>query len=138
MPKIIDGYEKFDRIKRNAYFARIALDTSFKPGEYAKKLMCKHLHDCIKYPTPGMITTYNELAGKEVNAPKYFFRNRHLALKSKSVKKLFNEYLQKLDSLYPKTLNSREFLIKTKRVILNGCNPVKHNLRRAIFKFFGM
>jgi len=133
-----DDFKVYDKIKMSAYRARAALDNNFRPDNTTDTRLVEYFKDCMQHPTAGMITAYYELSGQNINNPKYFFRNRHLALKRTAIQSAFDTFLEKLDRLYPKTLKARNFLIESKRVTLDSCEPVKHNLRRAIFKLFNI
>lgn len=127
----------FRNFRNDAYKAQLVLDSYYKPDENGLKAYTKHLQNCRKNPTIGMLITNEIINDSGINFPRTYSRNKHLLLKNPEIKKLINEIDNTIEKIYfPRTLKAREFLIKTRRVVLDNVMPVKHNLRRELFRTY--
>lgn len=127
----------FRNFRNDAYKAQLVLDSYYKPDENGLKAYTKHLQNCRENPTIGMIISNEIINDSGINFPRTYSRNKHLLLKNPEIKKLINEIDNTIEKIYfPRTLKAREFLIKTRRVVLDNVMPVKHNLRRELFRTY--
>ena len=127
----------FRNFRNDAYKAQLVLDSYYKPDENGLKDYTKHLQNCRENPTIGMLISNEIINDSGINFPRTYSRNKHLLLKNPEIKKLINEIDNTIEKIYfPRTLKAREFLIKTRRVVLDNVMPVKHNLRRELFRTY--
>lgn len=127
----------FRNFRNDAYKAQLVLDSYYKPDENGLKAYTNHLQNCRKNPTIGMLISNEIINDSGINFPRTYSRNKHLLLKNPEIKKLINEIDNTIEKIYfPRTLKAREFLIKTRRVVLDNVMPVKHNLRRELFRTY--
>lgn len=123
--------------RNDAYKAQLVLDSYFKPDEKGIQIYKKHLQNCKENPTAGMLLSKEIINDSGINFPRTYARNRHLVLKNPEIKQLIADVNNTITKVYyPKTLKAREFLIKSRRVVLDYVMPVKHNLKRELFKIY--
>lgn len=128
---------KINMYKNDAYKAQLVLDSYYRPDKEGIKAYAKYLQNCKENPAAGMLISRNIIDDVNVNFPQTYSRNKHLVLKNPEIQKLVDEIDKEIDEkCFPKTLKAREFLIKTRRVVLEHIMPVKHNLKRELFRIY--
>lgn len=120
-------------IRTNAQNAVKAIDSN---NPKMVEIAAKHMQNCINYPTAGKVALKTELA-KLQNKMKYKDNATQLEIDPK-IKNLENLLKIKIDKLYKKTNDAREFILNSHRISFDKTIPVKHDLTRFLFKTFGI
>ncbi len=110
-----------EAIKENAYRARMEIDTELKVHPDYLEWNLKHLDDCMKNPTRGLIAR-REMKTVEAHAPQYYRDNLNLYLTLPAVKEKiekFNKYFYS-ENMYHKTGDARKKLIQYKRIVFGN------------------
>jgi len=97
----------------------------------------KLLQDSIKHPTSGRMAFWE--ASKNVKDTYTYSKNAHIIDYHPEIAPLKREFKYKVTKkIYPKTFIAREFIIKTERIVFDKTVSVKHDLKRFLFKHFGL
>ncbi len=125
MNELESYYSQIDKIRRNALWARIHMDTRFTPDDIASEDYLNHLNDKIKNPTRGMLAM-REQEKRPLNYPLKYAQNKDLFEKEISETKAATEEFNNLvDKLYPKTKRIRKYIIDHDRVVFDKVKPSK-------------
>ena len=126
------GGSRYEKIKHNAFWNNVTLDTRFRPEESDINTAINHLIDCKNKPTVAL------LARKECrtnNYPQYFKRNLfELYKSSRGLRNADLAYRETFNSLYPKTGKARKLLIKNESIVLNYVKPIEKTIKRSFIK----
>ncbi len=132
METILGVSTKYEKIKHNAYWNNVLLDTRFRPEESDISTAINHLVDCKNKPTVALLARKKY---KTKNYPEYIKRNLFdLYKSSKSVRKADIAYRENFYSLYPKTGQARKLLIKNESIVLNYVKPIEKTIKRSLIK----
>lgn len=134
MSYIIQGFNRYNKLKYNAYWNNAHLDSRFRMTDDLLDDAVNHLNDCRKNPTRGLLARKKFRTN---NYPDCYKRNLNDLYKNEAVKTADNAFKEKFSSLYPKSGKVRKFLIKSESIVLDYVKPVKKNFRRTLFKMFG-
>lgn len=131
------GGFRFEKIRSNAYWHNVKLDTRFKPTDISDaQSTISHYTDCITNPTRGL------LARKKFetnNFPEYKIRNEKILNKFNEVKTLKEGFETRFNKeLYPRTKNARRFLINKEFITLDYIKPRIKSFSKTLFKILGI
>lgn len=128
---------KLNIYKNDAYKAQLVLDSYYRPDKDGIKTYAKYLQNCKENPAAGMLLSKNILDEENINFPRTYQRNKHLIHKNPEIQNLVDQLDKEVEEKYfPKSYKSREFLINTRRVVLEHIMPVKHNVKRELFRIY--
>lgn len=128
---------KLNAYKNDAYKAQLVLDSYYRPDKEGIQAYKKHLENCRENPAIGMLISRNILDEENINFPRTYPRNKHLVHKNPEIQNLVKQLDKEVEEkYYPRSFKAREFLIKTRRVVLDDIMPVKHNLKRELFRIY--
>ena len=120
----LGSFPKFEKIRSNAYWSKVSIDSSLPVGKGAEMYKA-HMRDCRAYPTVGMLAHRKFITGTPMNYPGCAARNIKFMEKQPEVMVLQREIKDKLKKLYPKTKHIREYIINNDRVQLDSIEPVR-------------
>ncbi len=128
---------KINIYKNNAYSAQLVLDSYYRPDKEGIQTYKRHLENCRENPAIGMLISRNILDEENINFPRTYQRNKHLVHKNPEIQNLVKQLDKEVEEkYYPRSFKAREFLINKRRVVLNDIMPVKHNLKRELFRIY--
>lgn len=133
MSEYIDGGYSYARIRNNAYWNNVHLDTRASITDFEVTDAVAHLNDCRQNPTIGLLARKNYTTHRY---PDNFQKNLSDLYEYKRVCDADRAYRQRFNELYPHTGKMRKFLIKTESIVLDYVKPVTKNFQRTIFKMF--
>lgn len=126
MSELEVGYiSPYERIKSNAYWARVHIDTTLWPSDYGKEEYAAHINDCVQNPTRGFIVRKKYITGKPMNYPEFAKRNCLIFDCQEDVAELNKELKNKVNILYPKTKYARSYIIDNKRIAIDFVEKAK-------------
>ena len=129
------GAPRFENIRRNAHWTHAHLDTRLSWDVDWAKDAISHLEDCKENPTRGLLAR-REAKRNGINYPSFYERNLNCMLRNYKIKQLNDEFNSQLKELYPKTLNTRMFLIETESVVLRCVKKHSSIFKKFMYKFF--
>ena len=121
----LEAMPKYEKIRSNAYWTRVHLDTTMWPDIEDAKAYKAHLQDCIDNPTVGFLARRKYITGKRMTFPDYAWRNKKIMENDryiKATKDYLNGYVK---TLYPKTKHIREYIVNSDRIALDYIKPCK-------------
>jgi len=125
----IEVLSKYQSIRSNAYWTRVHFDTIFSGEALDSDSYAKHLEDCNNNPTVGLLARRKYITGRMLAYPQNAKRNVEYMNKLPNISTLKKSFKEKLNKLYPKTLQAREYIINHDRVKLNSVEPArKYNI----------
>lgn len=110
---------KYEDVKINAYWSRVAIDTRFRADNYSVSDYKAHLNDCYKNPTIGMLANREYITKNPMNYPMQANANLKILKSQPDIKVLLGDIKNKISTIYPKTKHIREYIINHDRVTLN-------------------
>ena len=119
------GYDRFEDIKRHAYWTNVHIDTRFRADRENMDDYIAHLKDCENHPTTGLLAKRKYITGKKKNYSVYARRNLHILERQPEADKLLTGTKEKIDRLYPKTKHIRQYVIDHDRVLLDWVEKTK-------------
>lgn len=90
----------------------------------------EHLKDCNNNPTVGLLARRKYITKKPMDYPVHASRNIHHIEKQPEIESLNNSLKNKINELYPKTKQIRQYIINSDRVVLD---EVKRSKKYTIF-----
>lgn len=129
--------KKFHLVRFHANRAIYALEHNTVRQDRRLQMTKKLLQDSIKHPTSGRMAFWEAL--KNVKDTYTYSKNANNIDFHSDIAPLRRSFKHKVtQKLYPKTFIAREFIIKTQRIAFDKTNSVKHDLKRFLFKYFGL
>ena len=120
MSEIEIGFDtRFDKLKSNARWSRVHLDTTLWPSEDGKADYASHIKDCIDNPTRGFIARRKYITGEPMNYPEYAKRNKLVFDSQPDVAALNKQLKKDVKRMYPKTKYARAYIINDDRISLD-------------------
>ena len=110
---------KLEKIKSNAYWSRVNIDTKLWPSTVGCDDYARHIQDCIDNPTRGLIARRKYITGKPMNYPEYASRNKLIFENKPKVKILLKKFNDEMKNLYKKTRYARKYIIDDDRLSLD-------------------
>ena len=118
-------FPKYETVRNNAYLSYIAIDSKFNLDSIDIGFYKEHLKDCEKNPTVGFIARNKYITGKKMNHPLHAKRNIKLLERQPEIDLLQKNIKNKINTLYPKTKNARQYIIKSGRISLDAIKKIK-------------
>ena len=125
MSEIEIGMIPYEKVRRNAYWSRVHIDTKLKIDKDDIEDYKMHLYDCEKNPTVGLLAGKKYITGEPMNYPLCANRNIRYLEKQPEIDTLKKSIENKIDKLYPKTKYIREYIIDNNRVVFDGIEKSK-------------
>ena len=119
MEIISGGIDRFERIKRNAYWANVHLDTSLQPEFDDVNDYKAHLNDRIKNPTIGALADHKYISGKSHNYSFDFYQNKKIIDATPEIRKLKQDLTNKIQEFHSKSRKIREHIVASDRLDLD-------------------
>ena len=131
--EIIEGGCRYEKIRHNAHWNNVTLDTRLRPEKSDINTAINHLVDCKENPTVALLARKKYRTN---NYPQYFKRNLFdLYKSSKALRNADLAYRETFNSLYPKTGKARKLLINNESIVLNYVKPIEKTIKRSLIKF---
>lgn len=123
-------------LRKEAYLTKVALASS--KAKASREHIANYMAGSIVNPTRGMIASKENINTAKINNPLDYHKNMSFIMELDDIKKLFKMFALRVNKLYPKTMEARRFIVESERVTFGNVSKVKHDLRRTIFKLFGI
>ena len=134
MTEYVLGGCNYAQERYNAYWHNVHLDTILTPDVNDVRDSIKHLQDCKKNPTVGLLA---RKCCETNNYPNSKMRNMDLLMRNSKLKKLSDSFETSFEKeLYPKTHKIRKYLIEKEFVVLDYVKPRVKTIGKALFKMF--
>lgn len=121
---------KYEQARVNSYWTRVGIDTRLLTDSDDINYYKRHLMDCEKNPTVGMIIRKKYITGSPMNYPECARRNIKFMNQQPEISDLIKSVDKKIQELYPRTKHIREYIIDSRRVLLD---EVKKSKKYTIF-----
>lgn len=132
--EIIEGGWRYEDIRSRAYWSKVHLNSHYKPDAADAIEYAKHLKDCEKFPTVGMLAMKNAQDGPKTE---YYARNMYMLKQRPPVRAANNKFKAAYERLYPKTGAARKYLIEKEHIVLNYVKKCEWTLGKQFVKLFG-
>ncbi len=129
-------FPKYENARSNAYWSKVHIDTSFMPDIDDIEPYKEHIKDCYEHPTSGMMAHRKYITGKAMNYPVYAKRNKKFFDNQQEIKDLQKSFKTKMKTLYPKTMQIREYIINNDRIKFDFVEPSKGYSKLDKLKLF--
>lgn len=116
---------KYEDARSNAYWSRAGIDTRLLASSMNVSDYKNHLLDCEKNPTVGMIIRKKYITGSPMNYPEGARRNIKFMNQQPEISDLIKSVDKKIQELYPRTKHIREYIIDSRRVLLDEVKKCK-------------
>ena len=124
----LGSFPKYENVRHNAYWSKVAIDTRLRVDEDDISLYKAHLQDCYDNPTVGYLAHRKYITEKEMNYPAFARRNKNYIKRQPEIKELTKSLNERLNILYPRTKHLRKNIINENRIMLDFIEPIKkHN-----------
>ena len=121
----IGVFPRFEDVKRNAFWAKAAMDTTLRVDKRSLETYKAHLQDCEKNPTIGLLANKQYITNFSMNYGETARRNQRYMERQPEIDMLQKSIKSKVNELYPKTKNIRQYIIDNGRVILDNMRPTR-------------
>lgn len=129
--------KKFHLVRFHANRAIHALENNTVRKNRRLQMTKKLLEDSIKHPTSGRMAFWEAL--KNVKDTYTYSTNATIIDNHAEIAPLRREFKYNVTKkMYPKTFMAREFIMRTQRIAFDKTISVKHDLKRFLFKHFGL
>ena len=114
-----------ENVIRNACWARAAIDTRLKADMDSVIDYNKHLQDCEKNLTIGMLARKKYITGRPMSHPEAARHNMRYINRYPIIEELQKNVKSNIEKFYPKTRFAREYIINNDRVLLESIKKIK-------------
>lgn len=121
----LEVIENFCALKDNANWSNAYIDSKNKITKKNMSVYINHLKNCEEHLTTGLLAKRQYITGKEWKNPISARINIHILEKQPEVDTLQKNIKEKINTLYPKTKQIREYIINNDRVVLDTTKKSK-------------